>query len=215
MTECTDRTLPPAIFFTLPNGGYLRPLETEDVPHLYRWVNNPEIRPYLNRTELEMFEEEADWIKGLAKRKHTNLVWMICTNDDERVGTMGLHGISWKDGTATTGAMFGNTAKQNQGIGQMAKMILLDYTFNVLNLRQIYSSVISYNLRSRAYSEKCGYVHFATYPNDFVRNGKFYDRWKLMVTRETWEPLWQTFCEQHHIETFEEMLARHGNLPRT
>lgn len=216
MTNSNDdgTRLPPAVFFKLPNGGYMRPIDTNDAPYLYRWVNDPEIRPYLNRSEVEMFEEELDWIKGLPKRKHTNLVWMICDKDSERVGTMGLHGISWKDGTATTGAMFGNTAKQNQGIGQMAKMILLDYVFNVLNLRQIYSSVISYNLRSRAYSEKCGYVHFATYPNAIVRDGKYHDVRELLVTRQTWEPLWHEFCEKHKIESFEEMLKRHGNWPR-
>ena len=139
-----DQTqMPSAVFFHLPNGGYMRPNETDDGAYLYRWVNDPNLRPYLNRTEIEMFEEEIDWIKGLPKRKQTNMVWMICTPEHERVGTMWLHGISWKDGTATTGAMFGNTAKQNQGFGQMAKMKLLDHVFNVLNLRQIYSNVIS------------------------------------------------------------------------
>jgi RimJ/RimL family protein N-acetyltransferase len=214
MTNTTDSKPSPAVFFRLPIVGYMRPIEAEDASYLYLWVNNPDIRPYLNRSEMMMFEEEIDWAKDLPKRKHTNLVWMICSKGGERVGTMGLHGINWKDGTATTGAMFGNTAKQNQGIGQMSKMMLLNHAFNVLNLRQIYSGVISYNLRSRAYSEKCGYVHFATYPNDIVREGKYYDVWWLLVTRKTWEPLWQKFCEKHNLETFEQMLARHGNLPR-
>ena len=214
MPTTTKTTPRPAIFFTLPNGGYMRPLETDDVPHVYRWVNDPDIRPYLNRSELEMFEEEAEWIKTLPDRKHHNMVWMICTKDSERVGTMGLHTISWKDGTATTGAMLGNTAKQNQGIGQMAKMMLLNHVFNILNLRQIYSNVISYNPRSRAYSEKCGYVHFATYPEDILLNGTLHDVWILRVTRATWEPRWKAFQQKYQIETFEEMLHRHGNLPR-
>jgi len=73
---------------------------------------------------------------------------------------------------------------------------------------------VSYNLRSRAYSEKCGYVLEATIRNNFVLYGKLYDVWIMTATRETWNTLWVAFQKKYGIETFEEMLKRHGNWPR-
>jgi RimJ/RimL family protein N-acetyltransferase len=142
------------------------------------------------------------------------MVLMIETDNGAPVGTMGLHSIDHINGTATTGAMFGNTSQHNKGIGKMAKMVLLDYAFNILRLRQIYSEVISFNHRSRAYSEKCGYKLIATLPEMIWHNCQYYDKWILVVTMETWLPLWEKFQRDHNIETFAALLTRHGNVLR-
>ena len=175
---------------------------------LYRWVNDPELRPYFNRCLVESLSEEIDWINGLPKRKMHNQVWMVEV-DGVSIGTMGLHGIHWQNRTATTGAMFGNEAYLNQGYGEQVKMLLLKHAFDQLNLRQIYSEVISFNDRSRAYSEKCGYQKIATIPDDIHYNGRFYDKLIMRVRREDWLPYWENFCALHKIESLEEMLERH------
>lgn len=203
----TTVTLTPAVFLRFP-GGYCRPVEITDAPYVYIWVNDPDIRPFLNRTDVEMLADEEDWIKSLSKRKHANQVWMICLEDGTRVGTIGLHSINYKDGTATTGAMFGNKELHSQGIGQKAKQVILNHAFNVLNLRQIYSNVLGFNLRSIRYSERCGYVKIASYPNDVKIGDQYFDSVVLMVTRETWLPYWEKFRKEHQIESFEETLAR-------
>lgn len=55
-----------AIFLRFP-GGYCRPVEIEDMPLMYIWVNDPEIRPLLNRVLLEMLEDENEWLRGVCK----------------------------------------------------------------------------------------------------------------------------------------------------
>ncbi|HMO78439.1 MAG TPA: GNAT family protein [Candidatus Paceibacterota bacterium] len=183
-----------------------------DVPTIYCWVNDPELRPYLNRSFPVHISEEEDWIKDLPKRKEHHQVWMIVV-DGIPIGTMGLHNINWQNRTATTGAMFGNKAYQNCGIGQQVKMMLLKHAFDRLNLRQIYSEVIGFNARSRAYSEKCGYHLIATLPDDIHYEGRFFDKLILRVRREDWLPLWERFREVHNIESLEEMLLRHRSKP--
>lgn len=201
-----------ATFFALGNWN-ARPLEARDAPLVYRWVNNPELRPYFNRTFMELITDEEAWISDLAKRKHQNQVWMIEV-DGTPTGTMGLHGIDFINRTATTGAMFGDLSKHNQGIGQQVKMLLLDHAFNVMNLRQVYSEVISFNLRSLNYSKKCGYQVVATIPNAIAYRGQFYDRIIMMVTKAEFEMKWEQFRTEHQIESFEDMLKRHKNWPR-
>lgn len=206
MTKDTPK-LPPAAHLKM-SGIYCRPLEMSDAPYFYVWVNDQDLRLYFDRYLVELIQEEEDWIKNLSKRKHQNQVWMICLEDGTRVGSMGLHSIDLKNGTATTGAMFGNKDCHNKGIGEKAKHLILNHAFNVLNLRQIYSCVLSFNLRSIRYSEKCGYKEVARLPNHVKVGDLFFDHVTLMVTRENWLPIWEKFRREHQIESFEEMLAR-------
>ena len=197
----------PAIFLRFP-GGYCRPVEADDVPYIYIWVNDPDIRPFLNRILVELLEDEEEWRKGLSKRREYNQVWMICLDDGTRIGTIGLHRISYKDGTATTGACFGNKEHQSKGIGQKAKMVILNHAFNVLNLRLVYSNVLGFNQRSVRYSERCGYKVIATLPDDIRVGDEYYDCIIMSVSRAEWLPVWEKFRKEHQIESFTEMLER-------
>ncbi len=199
--------LPPAIHLKFP-GGYCRPVEMNDAPFIYIWVNDPDMRPYFNRHFIEMVEEEEEWIKNLHKRKHLNQVWMICLDDSTRLGTIGMHNIDLRNGTATTGAMFGNKEYQSKGIGQKAKMVILAHAFNMLNLRKIYSEVLGFNRRSIRYSERCGYKIVARLPDHVRLADVFYDHIIMVVNRDDWKPIWEKFRKEHQIESFEEMLAR-------
>lgn len=209
-----ETKLPEAVFFKLPEGYIMRPLQIDDAPYIYPWVNDHETRPYHNRATMESLTEEMEWVQGLHKRKHTNLVWMIVDSSGTRIGTMGLHNISWKDGTATTGAIFGAEKHRNKGIGTLAKMALLNHAFNVLNLRMILSEAVGFNLRSINYSMKCGYKKIGAIPNWIFWEGQYYDHVMLAVTKETFDPKWAEHKKKYGIETFNEMLARHGQHTR-
>lgn len=212
MSEETN--LPEAAFFRLPRGYIMRPVQADDAPYIYRWVNDPETRPYHNRALIESITDEVDWVQGLGKRKLTNQVWMIVSAEGTRIGTMGLHNISWKDGTASTGAIFGVEKHRNQGIGTLAKMALLNHAFNVQNLRAILSEAVAFNIRSINYSLKCGYVEIGRIPHWIFWEGHYYDHVMLLATRATWEPIWQRHQAEHGIETFTGLLSRHGQVVR-
>ena len=139
---------------------------------------------------------------------------VFAIKDSIRVGSMGLHSIDLRNGTATTGAMFGNKDCHSKGIGEKAKHLILNHAFNVLNLRQIYSEVLGFNQRSMLYSQKCGYKEVARLPNHIKLGDQFYDHVTMMVTRTQWLPIWEKFRTEHQLESFEEMLAR-TMKPRT
>jgi RimJ/RimL family protein N-acetyltransferase len=111
--------------------------------------------------------------------------------DGPFIGVMGLHGISWPDGTATSGACIGNTNYHNKGCGTDAKMLLLEYAFQTLNLRKVCSTVFAFNRRSRSYNEKCGYVVEGVRQAHVFRNGAYHDEILMAVFRDKWLPLWE------------------------
>lgn len=177
---------------------YLRPLTKKDIPLLQRWVNDPEVRQYLNRYLPAMKAEEEELLERIHKDRERHIVLMIClTEGDKPIGTMGIHNMNLKDGIATTGAMIGEKEYWGKGYGTEAKMILLHHAFTNLNLRKVYSAVISFNKRSWAYLEKTGYRVVGIYKKDVFRNNRYYDLVLLEVWKVDFMKIWRKYKKKH------------------
>ena len=84
----------------------LRPIEKADLPHLYRWINDPDVRHFIIGTFPQTMTKEEKWLENLDK-DDKNIIMIIETKEGQPIGTMGIHRIEWKDGVATTGALIG------------------------------------------------------------------------------------------------------------
>jgi RimJ/RimL family protein N-acetyltransferase len=166
----------------------LRPLNKQtDLPSLTRWINDPEIRSFVLVYQPQMLESEEQWVDAIANNKRPNdIILAIETLDGRFIGTIGIHGISWKDRTATTGAIIGEKEFWGKGYGSDAKMALLDYAFNTLNLHKICSAVIAYNERSLNYSLHCGYKIEGRKRQQIFKNGAYHDEILLGIFKEEW-----------------------------
>jgi RimJ/RimL family protein N-acetyltransferase len=112
------------------------------------------------------------------------------------IGTMGIHSINWKDRTATTGALIGEKEYWGKGYGTDAKMTLLDYAFNTLNLRKIMSRVYAFNGRSLAYSLHCGYRVEGRLLRQRYAYGRYWDEIILGLFKSQWLPYWEAYNEK-------------------
>lgn len=171
----------------------LRPLSKEDVPRITRWINDPDVRLFLEAYLPQTEKDEEEWLEKLGKSKSTDLVFIIETKEGVAIGLMGLHGIKWRDRMATTGAVIGEKEYWGKGLGSEAKKLLLDYAFNTLNLRKICSTVIDFNGRSLKYSLKCGYKEEGRLKKHLFRDGDYRDLIQLAVFREDFEPVWKEY----------------------
>lgn len=173
---------------------YLRPPQKSDLPLFVRWFNDPEVTVFLKRRYPMTESGEEKWFEGLAERKNDIVLTVVLKGrtpaQDRPIGNIGIHGIERENGVATTGAVIGEKDCWSKGYGTEAKMLLLEYAFNTLNLRKIYSRVLAINPRSRAYSEKCGYVLEATLPKSHFRQGRYVDEHVLAVYADVWCALW-------------------------
>jgi len=172
-------------------GFYFRPPEEADLPLFTRWMNDPEVRIYLGRNFAPMMlNGEKEWFAERHKRMEADpILVLVDKENDKAIGTFGIHGIDFRNGTATSGACIGEKEYWGKGIGTKAKMVLLKHAFHMLNVRKIYSHVFDFNGRSRRYSEKCGYKLEAVLKNHHFRNGKRVDEHILSITVDTWRKL--------------------------
>jgi RimJ/RimL family protein N-acetyltransferase len=185
-------TQTPQVAFLKGKTTTLRPLEKSDVSLITKWINDPEVTKYLGAYLPMSHKEEADWVENLAKKKQTDIVLGIEV-DGKLIGLMGIHEISGKDRTATTGALIGEKEYWGKGYGTDAKMQILNYAFNTLNLRRISSSVVAYNKRSLHYSLHCGYKLEGTRKQRFFRDGRYHDELLLAVFKKDWLPYWKKY----------------------
>ncbi len=178
--------------FLSGNKTNLRPVSRVDIPRMLRWVNDPDVRQFVSSSFPITQKSEEEWVDSLGKNKN-DVVLIIETKSGEAIGTMGLHNINWIDRVATTGAMIGEKQYWGQGYGVDAKMALLDYAFNTLNLHRVNSDVYEFNERSTKYSLRCGYKIEGRRRKALFRKGQYWDKIELGLLREEWLPLWEHY----------------------
>jgi RimJ/RimL family protein N-acetyltransferase len=170
----------------------LRPVEESDLPLITKWINDRKVTRFLKTRYPVMFSGEKKWFEGLADRKE-DVVMVITTLRGKPIGMMGIHRINLIDGTGTTGAFIGEKSYWSKGFGTDAKMQLLEYCFNTLNLRKIMSKVYAFNARSLAYSKHCGYKVEGVLKQHVFREGKYHDVIILSLFKDDWLPYWKKY----------------------
>jgi len=177
----------------------LRPPNKEmDTPLFLKWINDPKVRFFLKRVLPADLKVEENWVDSLSSNEH-HIVLVIETNEGVPIGTMGLHGINWINGTATTGAMIGEKEYWGKGYGTDAKMVFLYYAFSNLGLRKICSSVLSFNPRSLAYLKKTGYKQEGIRRGQILRDGRYHDEILMAIWRRDFLKVWSKYKETHEL----------------
>lgn len=172
----------------------LRPMTVDDAPTLQRWVNDPEIRTFIERTLPISIMEEVEWINGGSKSSKAG-IHLVIEVKGVPIGVMGIDKIDWVSRIGTTGAIIGEKRYWNKGYGTDAKMALLKYAFDTLGLRKMMSAVKAFNVRSLKYSLHCGYKIEGRLRNQFFVDGKYHDEIILGLFREDWLPYWKKYMK--------------------
>jgi RimJ/RimL family protein N-acetyltransferase len=81
---------------------------------------------------------------------------VVCLNTGRAIGMTGIHRIDWKNRVGATESIIGEKQFWGKGYGTEAKMVLLHYALEPLNVRKICGTIYGFNERSQAYNRKCG-----------------------------------------------------------
>ncbi len=182
------------LYFRKGKKTFLRPVLREDSKHFIRWINDPEVSRFLLAHHPMMEKHEEDWIDSMVKDK-TSIHLTILDEKGRPIGTTGIDKLSAKDGTGTTGTMIGEKAAWGKGHGTDAKMLLLEFAFNTLNLRKVCSSVLAFNERSLRCQLRCGYMEEGRRKAHVYREGEYHDEILLAVWRDDFLLLWKEYSK--------------------
>jgi ribosomal-protein-alanine N-acetyltransferase len=136
----------------------------DDIEYLIKWINDPEINKYLRFPNRIFFrKDEEEWLESIRKNQEGLKIFIIRDVEQSRpMGTIGLHNIDKYNGHAELGYLL---AKERWGKGHMTEAVslMVNYGFQVLNLRKIYAFVKEGNIASIKVLKK----------NDFNEVGRF------------------------------------------
>jgi len=153
--------------------SYLSPIDINDAEKYTRWLNDFDITRYLTLAPLVIsLEGEKESLVSLAKGHNYGI---IALENDELIGNCGIMDIDTINRTGEIGIFIGNAEYQNKGYGSEAMTLLMDYAFNVLNLRNIMLRVYSFNARAIACYESIGFKAIGRRRNAIERNQQIFD----------------------------------------
>jgi dTDP-4-dehydrorhamnose reductase len=167
---------------------YLRELEEEDATEEYlSWLNDPQIKKYLETPETNQVSQLVDYIKSHKENKNSFLTGIFDKKNDMHLGNIKLEPIDWEKKEAMIGILIGNKAYWKRGIGIESVNLLVGYAFRELKLDRITLGVIPYNDRAIKCYEHVGFKFKERIPNCLRHDGKDYDNIIMELTKEEWE----------------------------
>ena len=157
----------------------LRPLRIEDLEKTHEWRNNMELIKLVQGIRFpKTLEMDKDWFDNVLNDKSNRNIYFgideIKTGDF--IGIIQLNNIDYISGTAIWGFIIGDKGKQGKGYGKEFSNLILEYSFNVLNLRKIISYVVSFNINScNLFNKILGFNKEGVLKNQIFFDGEYHD----------------------------------------
>ncbi len=171
----------------------LRPLDPEtDLEKIMVWINDQKVTEFMSHPLPATRNEEKEWLN---KKSSNDVVLAIETKNGLHIGTIGLHQINYRNGTANIGIMIGNKNYWSKGFGFDAEMTLLNYGFNTLNLRKVMHCVFRPNLKSAGCAQKCGGTKEGIWRRHFFKNGCYLDQVFFAIFKNRWQKIWKKYYQ--------------------
>ena len=168
----------------------LRAIEEQDLGKFHAWGNDPDLWRLLGGWHFP--SSQASTLTWYEKQQgdQQNLRLAITTDEDGVVGLANLLEIDWKNRHAFHGMLLGPLASRGKGIGFDTVMAIMRYAFDELGLERLDGSMIEYNEPSLGlYCRKCGWKEEGRQRNWYYREGRYWDRIMVGITRHDYAVL--------------------------
>jgi RimJ/RimL family protein N-acetyltransferase len=137
----------------------LRARETSDEALFYAWINDPEVTEYLGVRYPASHAFEQAFLANEPAPAFAKAAFGIETLAESRlIGSIGLHGDSPENRSATLGIFIGDKRYWDGGYGTDAMRTVCRFGFEMMNLHRIQLDVYAENRRALHVYEKVGFV---------------------------------------------------------
>lgn len=168
----------------------LCPPNTENINLYTTWMNNPKIRKYARYWAPQIIEEVNKWFEPKQENIKSEIFLEVWHIDDEKpIGYTGLIDIRWFDKTAFLFYIIGEREYWGKGFATEAAKLVVEYSFNELNLHKINAIIFAPNISSVRVVEKNGFKLELTLRNEIYIDGKYVDGLRYSILKKEWEIL--------------------------
>ncbi|HBU06975.1 MAG TPA: hypothetical protein DEB09_02735 [Candidatus Magasanikbacteria bacterium] len=166
----------------------LRPREMKDVSYIVKWYGNKDLMMYYGHEKYRVTEEqEKKHVLGLKKKDCEEESFMIVTDDDRVIGTIGFDKNECNRYVGLY-IMIGDKKFQDKGYARMAINLMLEYIFKEktffrveLNVSEPYKKALhlyeSIGFKKEGVRRKAGWNKIAKNYENVVVMGMLKDEW--------------------------------------
>ena len=152
----------------------LRQFTDADLENVYKGLSHPDIIKYygISFDSLEATREQMEWFRDLEENE-TGIWWAICDKSTGAfIGAGGFNDLSKTNKKAEIGFWL---LPEFWGKGYMSETmpIIMNYSFEVLDLHRIEGFVETENINCKRALPKMGFIHEGTMKECEVKNGEF------------------------------------------
>lgn len=171
----------------------LKALSENDLHVINKWRNDLRNKILTQGYRLPVtLEMDKDWFEEKVLAKDDKNIYFIVAaiESDNPIGLIQINNIDYISGTAIWGFIIGEKLKRGTGIEIEAPRLLLNYAFNVLNLRKLTSYTLNIRPGIQKLHYKVGKVREeGILKNHYFFNGAYYDIHILSYCREDFPSL--------------------------
>jgi len=154
------------------DAEYLRLIDTKPVCP----ISEGQARKYLEAIEKEMEESKSLFYFTIRLKENSSLL-----------GYASINWIEWTHDTGWIRLGIGDKVNWRQGYGTDVITLLLDYSFNELNLHRLGAEIIEYNGGAKSLFEKAGFLQEVCRRKALKRDGKWWDVLLYGLLKQDWE----------------------------
>ena len=167
---------------------YLSPCTTEDAERWTAWDNDLEVTIPLGDEAYTPtgLEREASSLAGVVNQG-AHCFAIVDQETGTAIGRCMLFDMDMVDRRAMLGIVIGEKSYWGRGYGQEAVRLLLDYSFNLLNLNNIMLGVFDFNRRAIECYRKVGFREIGRRRQGRIIAGRKYDVVLMDILAEEFE----------------------------
>lgn len=152
---------------------YLSPMNVDDAEIYVKLLNDFNVTDGVGSScRITSLESEKEWLKHNSNQYQFAVVRL---EDDLLIGNCGIQGIDQLRQCAEVGLFIGDEENRSKGYGEEVLNLLLDYSFDYLNLNNVMLKVFSFNERAITCYKKVGFKEIGRRRQSYYLKGKFYD----------------------------------------
>lgn len=154
---------------------FLAPVDGSETERVATWSNDIDIAIKTGDiSDMVSFEQQKKYLEGM-NNSSGYAFYIVDKNKNEVIGIARLMRINFINRNAVMGMFIGEKDNQNRGVGTESTKLLLDFAFNVLNLRNIMVEIFSFNEGSLRMCKKCGFKEIGRRRKAIIYGKKEYD----------------------------------------
>ncbi|HEX5700520.1 MAG TPA: GNAT family protein [Rubrobacter sp.] len=154
----------------------LGPLRRDLLPLYQRWINDLGTMRTLGLAPLPMTsEKEQDWYDRQSKAEDDAPFTIYELESLRPIGNSGLHGVDYRNRSATFGILIGEPECRGKGYGTETTRLMLDYAFTALGLHNVMLTVFEFNPAGIKAYLKAGFKEIGRRRECRMMGGKLWD----------------------------------------